>query len=175
MNLYFRLFITFVKAWFAERIPWSGQSSLSFRVWPLDCDAYLHLTASRYLGIADLGRIHFLGRMGIFRAVLKRRWFPVAQAIDVTYIRSIQPFQKFRLRTRLLTWDDKYWYAEHRFEVREELRAVLIIRGVFVRGRTIIPMPDVMALTGGNPAPPSVSNTVQQWRQLLKIKKDEYS
>ncbi len=175
MNLYFRLVIVLIKTWFARRQHWSGESTLMFRVWPWDCDLYLHLTGSRYLGIADLGRIHLLGRMGLFRGLLKRRWLPIASAVEVTYIRSIRAFQKYRLRTRLLTWDEKYWYAEHRFEVRGKLRAILNIRGVFVSGHMIIPMPDIMGLTGESPLPPFPTRTVQQWQQLLSTKKDEYA
>ena len=171
MNLYFRMLIIFLKIWSGQRKRWSEESVVNFRAWPIDCDVNFHLTGSRYIGIADLGRIHLLGQMGILGELLMRRWLPIVSEVDVSYIRSIKPFEKFRLITRILLWDRKYWYTEHRFEVHGQLRALLLVRGVFVCERDIIPIPDVAALTGEDPTPPPVSETIHQWKDLLKSKK----
>ena len=175
MNLYFRMLVVFVKIWLGLTKRWSEESVLQFRVFPFDCDVNLHLTSSRYVAFADLGRIHLLGQIGILRGVLNRRWFPFASGVEITYIRPIMPLQKLNLRTRILTWDEKYWYTEHKFEVGNQLRAIAIVRGVFVKGPDIIPMNEIAALTDEDPASPPAPNSIQQWIQLLEAKKEEYS
>jgi acyl-CoA thioesterase FadM len=175
MNLYFRMLLVFIKVWLGPKKRWSEDSLLSFRVYPFDCDINLHLTSSRYIGIADLGRMHLLGQMGIFSSLFKRGFFPFANGIEITYIRPIKPFQKFRLRSRITNWDEKYWYAEHTFEVGSQICAIAIVRGVFVKNRSIVPMDNITILTGEAPASPATPETVRQWQMLLKVKKEEYS
>jgi hypothetical protein len=113
--------------------------------------------------------------MGIFRKLYKRRWLPFASGIEITYIRPIMPFEKFRLRSRIATWDDKYWYTEHTFEVGNQVRAIAIGRGVFVKNRELISMDNITALTGENPLSPPSPKTIEQWKSLLSVKKEEYS
>lgn len=174
MSLYFRLLIVLIRSWLGPSKPWSEESELRFRVLPTDCDLNLHLTSSRYIALSDLGRIHLLGQTGILGDIIKRRWFPFSAGVEVTYIRPIQPFQLFTVRTRALTWDDKYWYSEHRFEVADELRAIVLTRGLFVCGRKLVSMAEIAALTAENPPPPPVPETVEQWQLLLDAKKREY-
>jgi len=175
MNLYFRILIVFVKIWLGLKKQWSEESALHFRALPFDCDVNLHLNSARYVGFADLGRIHLLGQIGILPGLLTRRWFPFASGVEITYIRPIKPFQKLRLRTRVLTWDEKYWYTEHIFEAGNQVRAIGIVRGVFVRGRDVVSMNEIAALTDENPASPPAPRIIEQWRQLLEAKKYEYS
>ena len=110
-----------------------------------------------------------------YRDLYKRRWFPFASGIEITYIRPIIPFQKFKLRSRVVTWDEKYWYTEHWFEVDTEVRATAIARGVFVKDRNLISINDIAALTGKDPLAPPVPNVIKQWKILLQVKKDEIS
>ena len=48
----------------------------------------------------------------------------------------------------MVTWDEKYWYTEHSFEVDTEVRATAIARGVFGKDRNLISINDIAALTG---------------------------
>ena len=93
----------------------------NFRVLPTDCDLNFHLTSSRYPAFIEAASIHQMGQMGILSKMLKRVCFPINSNYDVTYIRPIKPFEKFRVVSRIVTWDEKYWYKEHRFEVDGEL------------------------------------------------------
>ena len=179
MNLYFRLILVFIKSLFAGKRHPLEASVVHFRVWPLDCDVNLHLTNSRYFAFADLGRVHLLGQMGVLRPFLKRRWFPVNNATEISFIRPIEPLQKFRIVSRLVTWDDKYWYTEHKFEVAGTLHAVSLARGVIVRQATVVPVNDVIHLlnemTGETVSIPAPPVPVREWRELLSVKKDCYS
>jgi acyl-CoA thioesterase FadM len=175
MNLYFRMLLVFIKIWLGQKKRWNEDSLLSFRVYPFDCDINLHLTSSRYIGIADLGRMHLLGQMGIFSSILKRGFFPFANGIEITYIRPIKPFQKFKLRSCITNWDEKYWYAEHTFEAGSQIYAIAFVRGVFIKDGNIVSMDNITKLTGETPTSPAAPETVKQWQILLKVKKEEYS
>jgi acyl-CoA thioesterase FadM len=175
MNLYFRMVIVFFKIWLGHKKSWEEESILSFRVYPFDCDINFHLTSARYVGFADLGRIHLMGQMGVFQSFFKRRWFPFASGIEITYIRPIKPFQKLKVRSKVTSWDEKYIYVEHCFEADNKVMAIAIVRGVFVKDRNIVPMNDIVSLGGADPFSPPPSKTMDQWKELLKVKKEEYS
>jgi len=108
-----------------------------FGVWPFDCDINFHLTNARYFALCDLSRIYYMGQVGVLLNMIKRKWLPVAQAQEITYLKPIKPFQRFEVLTRFSYWDNKYWYTEHKFIAGDLLCAVLQVRGVFVHGKKV--------------------------------------
>jgi len=172
MNLYFRLLLILLKSKFSNRIGLLDESRLKYRAWPLDCDINLHLTNSRYFALCDLSRIYYMGQVGVLFDLIKRNWLPVAQAQEISYFKPIGPFQRFDVATRFTHWDEKYWYTEHRFSAADKLCAVLQVRGVFVHGRTVLPMGDVLALTGEDVEVPDKPVMVEYWQKLIESKKE---
>ncbi len=106
MNLWFRMLWYTLTAW---RLPSlalpADPSRLAFRVWPSDLDTSLHMNNGRYLTLMDLGRLDIMVSSGLWRAVLRHGWTPIASAIKIRFRRELKTFQKFRLETRLVAWD----------------------------------------------------------------------
>jgi len=171
MTLYFRLLMILFKILLGPKRHPLDVSVTHFRALPTDCDLNLHVTSSRYVEFMDAATIHFMGQTGILGKLLKRRCFPFNAAHDLTYIRPIKPFEKFSVVTRFVTWDDKYWYKEQRFEVDGELRAVGMARGVVVCRGAVVSMREIAALTGENLVAPQAPEAVLKWRDLLEVKK----
>lgn len=148
MNLVFRLILLLITSRFRPRQAVLDAAVLSMRVWPTDLDINLHLTNSRYLALMDLGRIELLLRLGLMGKVLKRRWLPVVAIATLRFRREINPFERFTLHTRLIGWDEKWFYMEQRFETARGVAAVGIVKGLF-RGPTgNVPSQQLIALTG---------------------------
>ena len=175
MNLYFRLLLVLLKSAFASRIGPLDESRSSFRVWPFDCDINLHLTNARYFALCDLSRIYFMGQAGVLFKAIRRKWLPVVQAQEVSYFKPINPFRRFEVVTRVAYWDEKYWYTEHRFVAADRLCAILQVRGVFVHGRTVVPVSELLALSGTDVQPPRQPDNVRSWHSLIEVKKDALS
>lgn len=175
MNLYFRWFWMIARLWLRP-----GSVSLTepfrrlFCVLPSDCDLNFHLTNSRYFALIDLARIEQLARLKLLRPLIARRWQPVLSATEITFIRPLPPLRRFELVTRILTWDDKYFYFEQRFETPGKVYAVSLGRAAFVCRGERVPPARVAALSGylEAPADPVLLET---WRRLLKQKKDYFS
>ncbi len=116
MNLWLRLLWLLLTGWRRTALALPGDASqLPFRVWPHDLDISLHMNNGRYLTLMDLGRTDLMLRSGLWRAVWRHKWTPIASAITIRYRRELRPFQKFRLETRLLTWDDTLVVMEQNF------------------------------------------------------------
>lgn len=86
-----------------------------WRVLPNDVDAFGHMNNSRYLAIMDLGRIDFLRQCGLFRGVLRRRWSVPVGGAHLQYRRALKPLQRYELHTRLLGWDERWFYFRQEF------------------------------------------------------------
>lgn len=99
-----------------------------FRVMPWDCDVNIHLTNGRYPQRLDHARTRFFLRIGSAPLFARQGWRSVLQSQTITFIREIKPFSLVRIESRVLNWDQKYFYFEHRFMVQGKLHAKCVAR-----------------------------------------------
>jgi len=148
MNLIFRLIFQLITSRFRPHQSLMERATLHMRVWPADLDINLHLTNSRYLALMDLGRIELMLRTGMMRKVIKRRWLPVVSIASIRFRREISPFERFKLHTHLLGWDEKWFYMEQRFETTRGVAAIGIVKGLFRGPNGNVPSQALIDLTG---------------------------
>ncbi|MCE9679678.1 thioesterase family protein [Shewanella sp. AS1] len=172
MNLYFRLFWLLVwRIRHCRRIDFLGTSLIDFRALPLDCDINFHLTNSRYPAFMDLARTHMLAEMGLLKRFLKLKWMPIVNAAEFTYIRDIKPLHKFQIESRVVGWDEKYFYIEQRFVSDRALHCIVHVRGIFVCGRKQVPISQMLAEIGFDQEAPALPPEVEKWKAFLTLKK----
>lgn len=170
MNLYWRLLLVLLGSKPRLRaITDAGRVRL--RVWPHDCDLNFHMNNGRYLTFMDLGRLHLLASLGLLLPLVRRRWMPVLGAAEMSFVRPLDPWQKFDLVTRLLGWDAKYFYLEQRFEIEARLCALGTVRGLFVSQRERVPSQAVADLWQPGLVSPPLPPRIHQWNALLEAKK----
>ena len=156
MNLWFRLFWLLLTASRRPPLTLPGAASvLYFRVLPLDLDLSLHMNNGRYLTLMDLGRLDIMLGSGLWRAVLRHNWTPIASAITIRYRRELRPFQRFRLETRLINWDATLVVMEQTFFVDGGNRdGQVAARALFKGGlydrsaKAFVPIAQLMATIG---------------------------
>ncbi|MFC7333418.1 thioesterase family protein [Rhodocista pekingensis] len=167
MNLLFRMLRVVVAALLGRPLHPLAASVVTLRVWPTDLDPNLHMTNSRYLAMMDIGRLDLIVRTRIWRVLLKRRWAPVLGSSTIRYRRSLAPFQRFRVRTQVICWDEKWLYIEHVFEdLAGEVHAVAMTKGLFLAGGRTVPTAAVLdALGGGHIDSPPVPPGILAWQQ----------
>ncbi len=165
VNLLFRLVLVFIRSSFRSRIDVLDESTVTFRVLPTDFDLYLHLNNGRYLSLMDAARLDLIIRNGLFRVMMRRRWFPVVGSAIIRYRRSIGAFRRFTVRTRLLGFDARWVYLEQRFEVGGELMAVGAVKGIFRHGGTTIAPKAMLAEVGFHGPSPLLPDWVHTWSQ----------
>lgn len=171
MNLYLRLLKLLLQLPFVRRQALLEPGRVRFRVWPNDCDLNLHMNNGRYLTFMDLGRLHLIAQIGLARQLLRRRWAPVLSAAEMNFIRPLRPLQKFELVTRLLTWDEKYFYIEQRFVADDRLFAIGMVKGLFLHGRERVESRALLAALGLPNTPPALPDVVRHWNDLAGLKK----
>tara|TARA_R110000868_G_scaffold190862_1_gene434770 strand:+ start:69192 stop:69653 length:462 start_codon:yes stop_codon:yes gene_type:complete len=142
MNLYFRLIRLFILNFLnRQKVDAFTPTEIDFKVWPLDMDINIHMNNARYLSMMDLGRIHHMCRCGLMRKIIKYKWMPVVGKIEIRYIKPIDAFQKYTLRTEILGHDSKYFDMKQTFIIDEHPVAVAHVKGLFLshKGKKISP------------------------------------
>jgi acyl-CoA thioesterase FadM len=162
---FLRTLRVFVGALRAPRIGLGEESAVEFCVLPADLDVNVHLNNGRYLALMDLGRFDLLIRGGLFGPMLRMRWRPLLGSAMVRYRRSLQPFQRFRLVSRLVCWDERWFVFEQRFESRGQLYALALARGLFRDRQGNIPPARVLAEAGILQESPPAPEYVSRWAE----------
>ena len=134
MTVFIRLVWALIRSRFKRKLDILDESTFTMRVWPNDLDLNVHMNSGRYLSMMDIGRVEILGRTRLLRKTFGRGWRPIAAAATIRYRRSLLPFQRFTVRTRVVCWDEKWLYFRHAIEWRGELCAVAYVR-CLLRGK----------------------------------------
>ena len=139
----------------APKVPVFSATRVRLRVWPGDLDLNLHVNNGRYLSLADLGRLDWLVRTGLYGAARTQKASPVIGDAIAKFRRDLQPFQTFEIHTRLLGWDSKWGFIEHRFMRAGRAVGVIAVRGVFKHSEGLI-QPAAILESLGHTAPSPV-------------------
>lgn len=143
------------------------------RVLPNDLDINLHMTNGRYLMLMDLGRFDLIVRMGLLREIVRRRWRPIVGSLTIRFRRSLNPFQSYELRTRLVCWDEKWFFIEQQFERGSEIAATAVVKGLFRDSGGNVPPQEVVNLTGDSIASPPMPEAVAEWQASEAMMREE--
>jgi acyl-CoA thioesterase FadM len=76
----------------------------------------------------------------MMRLILREHWMPVIGSAHVRYRRSLGPFERFQLTTRIAGWDEKWVFIEQEFtRPGGDLAAILWVRTAVRDKRGVVP------------------------------------
>ena len=110
-----------------------GPCSTPFVVLPSDLDVLFHVNNGVYLSILDAARVDLMLRSGFGQRVRRAGYYPVVAAQTIRFRRSLKLFERFRVDTRVLGWDDRAFLLEHRFMLGDVLAAEAVVRIRFLK------------------------------------------
>ncbi len=135
--------------------------------WPWDLDIWMELNNGRAMTLYDLGRSMCAQRVGLISAISKNRWGMTMAGSTVRFRRRIRGFERFEMRSRAVTWDDKFIYLEQSMWKKNGECASHVMFRSAVTGKTgIIPPAQVLAEMGQvNAVPPPMPDWIKAWCQ----------
>jgi acyl-CoA thioesterase FadM len=146
------------------------EDHLRMRVLPNDIDLNLHMNNARYLSIMDYARTHLLARTRLLEHMLHSRWQPLVGAAWVTYRRSLPLFSVFSLTSRLVCWDDRWFYIEETFTSRRGLAAIGWIKGALRDAHGLVdPQRAIESVAPGTLSPP-MPEAMASWNDITREK-----
>ena len=113
-------------------------SVTSFRVWPTDLDIYRHMNNGVFLTLMDLGRYDQGLRTGFWQKWQKLGWYPIVVNSTISYRKSLEPWQKFDIETKVIGWDDVAYFIEQRLKLRNPIYSETAAYGHMGRKNEIV-------------------------------------
>ena len=162
----------------AKRMPKIGYGEVSvsaFRVAPTDLDVMNHMNNGKYLSILDIARQTLIVRNGIWDLFFREGWAPVVAASTTTYRKSLQPWMKFWVESRVIGFDDQAAYIEQRFVRPDdngdmEIYARTVVRGRFIKRRGgVVSIAELIEKSGMNPAEFTLPPEILAWGESTKL------
>ncbi len=169
MNLWLRCLWVLVTGFFKKRLGLLEESCLSFRVFPNDLDLYLHMNNGRFLTLMDLGRIDLILRSSLGKVSQKQGWNPLVGSILMRYRRPLRLWDAFTLKTRILGWDEKWFYIEQRFEKNGDLLALGLVKGLFKSRTGVVSIQDLLKAAGESLLSPEIPPKIQKWAEAERM------
>ena len=160
----FRTILMRLFRWRGRRLGIHDVARATFRVLPTDLDVFRHMNNGVYLSIMDLGRLDLLQRSGLWARFDRLGFYPVVGSETITFRRSLQPWQRYTLETKIIGYDAKAVYVEQRFVVGGEIYATGFVRGRFLRrsGGTVS-MSELAEATGIDVTGQDVPQWLHRW------------
>lgn len=109
------------------------ETEIQMRVWPTDLDLLWHVNNGVYLSLMDFGRWDMVFRNGIFDLCKRNNWYPVVSSEAIKFKKSLQLFDKFTLKTKVVGYDDKNIFILQRFYRKNQWVATGIVKAVFLK------------------------------------------
>ncbi|MGX5681869.1 thioesterase family protein [Schumannella luteola] len=147
MHLIFRTLLHLFLSRRAPKLESTDVGRMTLRTLPTDLDILGHMNNGVYLSIMDLGRMDLMIRTGAWARLRAQKMYPVMASATISYRKSLQPWQRFVLETKLVGVDDKAVYCEQRFVVDGEIYASAMTRARFLRsGGGVVSVDDLTRL-----------------------------
>jgi acyl-CoA thioesterase FadM len=146
------------------------EDTLRMRVLPNDIDLNLHMNNASFLSVMDYGRTHLLARTGLLEHILRSRWQPLVGAVWITYRRSLPAFAVYRLSSRMVCWDERWFYIEQTFTGRKGLAAVGWVKGILRDSHGSVQPQRVIEGVAPGLLSPTIPEAVAAWNELTREK-----
>ena len=142
-------------------------------VWPTDIDIFLHMNNGIYLTLLDLARFDLMKRSGTWQSLKKQKVHPVVVQETITFRKSLTPWLRFNIETKILGWDEMAFYVGQRFVVKGEIYAEAVVKVRFLISPKGTPTAkETIERMGGWPAPePKLPDWVIEWNKAAALPK----
>ena len=163
MYPFFRLFTAMQKAKSAPTLQLYETCVIPMRVSLLDTDLFREMNNGRHLTLYDIGRLVFAVRTGLWREVRKRGWAFVVAGSSVRFRKRLHPWQRYEQRTRVLGYDDKWFYFEQSHWKEGECCSSALIRAAVVAKGKLVSVAQVLQVMQAEDWQPVLPTWVHAW------------
>jgi acyl-CoA thioesterase FadM len=163
MNLWLRLFWMLITHKLRSRATIMQSTSLFMRVLPNDLDFNGHVNNGRYFTLADIGRMDFVLRTGTAKVALKHKALPIVGDAMAKFRKDLKVFERYEMQTRVLGWDEKWVFMEHRFVRGGRVAGVVVMRGLFRTSAGVMTPAFLLQEMGISHASPALPDWLAEW------------
>lgn len=173
------IFRTLWHLWFVgprgKRLAFHEVSRSRFRVWPTDLDVLWHMNNGKFLSIMDVARLDLMQRTGVMDIFKREGWYPVVVGQTISYRKSLNPWKRFGIESRILGFDEHAVYLEQRFVRANSERKPEVYARAYVRARILrrsggtVPIAEIVERTGADQDRLRVPKDVLAWSSATRL------
>ena len=173
MKLWLRLIWAHLSWRWRSKLKVSDVGVRTFLVWPTDIDIFRHMNNGIYLTLLDLARFDLMKRAGGWQRLKKQKIHPVVVQETITFRKSLTPWLKFNIETKILGWDEIAFFIGQRFVVDGEIYAEAVVKLRFLKSPKGTPKSaEVNEALGGWPGvEPKLPAWVAEWDKSVALPK----
>lgn len=166
MNLIWRFMWVWLTSRFRKPLDFFSTGIINATVLPTDCDLLFHMNNGRYFSLMDLARIDLMARCHALTTLNKNNIYPVIASEMIRFKKSLPLFTRFQIHTKLAGWDDKFFYMEQYFKVKDDIYAMALIKACFLRKNKGRVTPDeILQVLNVSRAPLPLADYLHGWNQ----------
>ena len=152
-----------ISARFSARRAILDEARLTFRCWPTDLDFNIHVTNSRYASFMNLSRVEMMIRNGAWKRIRSAGLYPVLGSSSIRFRRPIRPFRKFDVTARVVSWDERWIYIEHKMILAGgDVAAICLVKTTFLGKEGRVPTDKLIAIMGYNGPNPAFPDSLAE-------------
>lgn len=122
-------------------------SCLRRRVRLSECDINLHMNQASYPKVAELGRMDWVLRSGLFPTLWKSRCKPVVADQRLVYRRELKPRQRYCIETRATGFDGRLLQVDSVLRVEDRVHALIYAKLITIGPQGVLGADAVRELT----------------------------
>jgi len=146
-----------------------------YRCMPWDLDANVHMNNVKYLKYLERGRVEFMIHTPWLQEMHGRGFKALIANTEISYVKEIRPLQRFKVETRISSWDEKYIYMEQLFTYRKTVFTAAVIRMAMVSiktGKRVSPLAAFKEMAPGV-TPATLPDSAQHLNLLVQAQRSE--
>lgn len=170
MYPYLRFLKVILASRFSERMRLDSLSELKMHVWPSDIDIYPEMNNGRHLTLMDLGRIDLAARTGLMRIAHRKNWGFVVAGASVRYRHKLPPWRKFALHTKMVGYDERWFYFHQETIYRGKICSSALIRAGLKHAGGLVPVKDVLDAMDEKTWKPKLPDWMRAWIEAEELR-----
>ena len=150
MYPYFRLLRVIIHSLLKPKLNFgsSDYDEIKLMVLPQDIDPFFELNNGRYVTLLDLGRFALGARNNMKSFLQKNSWSLTIVGTYNEYRYRLRLFQKFRIKSKILGYDDKWFYFFQKAERNGKTHMASVIKFAFTCKNGLVFPKDVVPKMG---------------------------
>ena len=165
MRLRLRLLLLVLSSFWRKPLSLLDESVITFAVLPSDIDI-TKISNDRFIALMDLGRMELAFRVGLLKSMFRNKWLPLAAFDTIRFRYPLKAFQRYQLRTRVVWWDDEFFYFQQIFERKGRAVATGYVRASLLGPDGVVPSNKILDAIGQPAAKPERPEIVARLKEL---------
>ncbi|MGL4370105.1 MAG: thioesterase family protein [Spirochaetota bacterium] len=124
---------------------------------------------AQYFSILDIARLDFIIRSGLPTQLLKHGYYSIVEAQTIRFKKSLLPFDKFKVVTKIVGWDDKAFYLTQKFVRGHTVVSEAVVKTRFLKKDRTVPPRDLLKSVNQFQVSPKIDDSILTWNRTMNL------